>query len=216
MLFVSPFLVALLLWYYCRRIAVERARMMVKRTFVSVPLAAVMLGVLFYAFNQFDNLSSARVPALLDRALTEPQNFGTVYAYRNAVGGNARGAPNLPSGGWAVRLLESDQHGPVPGRRATGTPHAIRAAARSGESGEDARVTLATSLAVEFGVPAFMVLACLYLVVLVTDSLHGGSFSRTGSFAVTPLSPCRRWCCCWRWEHSACSDRSRRCRSRGR
>lgn len=140
--------------------------MMVKRTIVSVPLAAVMIGVLFYAFNQFDSHSSARVPALLDRALNEPQNFGTVLAYRNAMGVLFEGPTTFLLGvgpfGYSnpISMGQSRDDGPLAGLTRSELLQDPR------ESGEDARVTLATSLAVEFGAPAFIVVACLYLVVL--------------------------------------------------
>jgi hypothetical protein len=57
------------------------------------------------------------------------------------------------------------------------------------ESGEDARVSLTTSLAVELGVPAFLVLVCLYGVVIwrvhrCTRSTH--KLIRAYGAAVTP------------------------------
>lgn len=166
-LFVSPFLMALLLWYYAGGSLWKRARMMVKRTVVAVPLAAAMVGVLFYAFNHFDNLSSERVPALLDRALTEPQNFGTVAAYRTAVGVLLEGPRTFLLGvgpfGYSnpISMGQSRDDGPLGRLMRADLVQGL------GESGEDARVTLATSLAVEFGAPSFFVLAGLYLVILV-------------------------------------------------
>jgi hypothetical protein len=168
-LFVSPFLVVLLLWYYAGGSLWKRARMMVKRTVVSVPLAAVMLGALFYAFNQFDNSSSSRVPALLDRALTEPQNFGTVIAYRNAISVLLEGPRTFLLGvgpfGYSnpISMGQSREDGPL------GRLTRAELLQGQGESGEDARVTLATSLAVEFGTPAFMLLACLYVGLLLNS-----------------------------------------------
>jgi hypothetical protein len=165
-LFVCPLLVLLLLWYYAGGSLWKRARMMVKRTVVSVPLAAVMLGAVFYAFDQFDNLSSARVPALLDRALTEPQSFGTVAAYRNALGVMLESPRTFLLGvgpfGYSnpISMGQSREDGPL------GRLTRSELLQGQGESGEDARVTLLTSLAVEFGAPAFIVAACLYLGVL--------------------------------------------------
>ena len=167
-LLVSPFLVVLLIWYYAGGSLWRRARMMVKRTFVSVPLAVVILAILFQAFNQFDSLSSSRVPALVDRALTEPQNFGTVVAYRNAAGVLLEGSRTFLLGvgpfGYSnpISMGQSREDGPL------GRLTRSELLQGQGESGEDARVTLATSLAVEFGAPAFIVMGCLYLVVLST------------------------------------------------
>jgi len=166
-MFVSPLLVALLIWYYSRGSLWRRARMMVKRTAVSVPLAAVMVGALFYAFNRFDTASSARLPALLDRALTEPKNFGMVIAYRNAIGILLEGPRNFLLGvgpfGYSnpISMGQSLNDGPLGGLTRS------ELAQRGAEAGEDARVTLTTSLAVEFGASGLAVLGWLYLIVVV-------------------------------------------------
>ncbi|MEO8257196.1 MAG: hypothetical protein ABI868_07600 [Acidobacteriota bacterium] len=170
-LFISPLLVAMVLWYYSGGSLWRHARMMFKRAVVVVPLLAAIVSVGFIAFNRIDILSSNRVPALIDRALNDPLNFGTVIAYRNAVTILTQGPRNflLGLGPYAysnpISMGQSREDG------ALGRFTRSDLASSAGESGEDARITLATSLALEFGVPAFMMLGCLYLFVLIETHL---------------------------------------------
>jgi hypothetical protein len=166
-LFISPLLVTLVLWYYSGGSLWRHARMMLKRTVVVVPLLAAMVGVGFIAFNRIDILSSNRVPLLIDRAVNDPLNFGTIVAYRNAATVLTQGPRNFLLGLGPFAYSNPISMGQSREDGALGRFTRSELAASAGESGEDARITLATSLALEFGVPAFAMVACLYLFVLI-------------------------------------------------
>ena len=190
--------------------------MMVKRTLVSVPLAAVMLGVLFYAFNQFDNLSSG---ACAGPARPRPQRaaefrHGPRLPERHRVSCSRGPAPSFWGLDRSVTRIRSAWASPGKTGHwdASRDPSCCKVRGsrrrRASHAGDQPGSRIRRARLLRAGLPV---------------SCHPARtptpwrfVPATGPFAVTPLSRCRACCCCWRWARSGCSDRSRRCRSRGR
>lgn len=190
MLFVLPLLVGLLLWYFRARRPGTNWRATMKRAGAAVAVMVTVVAVTITAFEHIDFRSAPRIPEVVARFASAPRTFGPFAAHVRALDRLLRGPSSflLGVGPFAysnpISMGQTREGGDLD--RFT-QPELI--ADGGTESGEDTQITLTTSLAVELGVPAFLVLCSLYGLVVwrvhrCTRSSH--TVIRAYGAAVTP------------------------------
>jgi hypothetical protein len=166
-LFVSPLLVGVLLLDYSGGSVRRRIGSIRKRTIAAVLVIVMMTGALFAAFVRVDVRSSGRMPAFAERMINDPWSFGPIVAHRNAVSLLLQGTWTPFFGLGPFSYANPISLGQILKGGALSRNVRPELLMNSTESGEDTTVTLTTSLAVELGLPAFLCLAGLYVVILV-------------------------------------------------
>lgn len=188
-LFMLPFLVGVLLRYYSRGRWPVRWSAIRKRTIAAVAVIATVVAVTVEGFSRIDLVSFGRMPELAERITSAPFSLGPFVAHGLAAEALLQGPSSFLLG-----LGPFSYSNPISGgqtREGGDLGRFTRSDLLSdaAESGEDARVTLTASLAAEFGVPAFLVLASLYGVIVwkVHQCARSGHrLTRAYGAAVTP------------------------------
>lgn len=151
--------IALLIWLFTLVGPRRRSRAVPTGVFWGAAgLGAV--GLMGVAFANMDAISSNRLGDLVDKIVSEPGNFGPIQAHRVAVSRISGELTTLGLGMGPFHLANPISVGQLSGSlsmKATGDVLAIE-----DEKGEQARITLSSSLLGEFGVPAFVTILFLY------------------------------------------------------
>ena len=158
-MFIGIGAIALLVWLYLRSTPTLRRAWATAVWWSIGGVAAV--AVLLVAFLQFDEISSARLGELGDKLTNNPTNFGPIAAHRVAFDRINDELVTLTLGVGPFHFANPISVGQVTGSLsslASGDVLAIE-----DEKGEQARVTLTSSLLAEFGVPAFLIVVGMYV-----------------------------------------------------
>ena len=189
MLFLVPFIVAVLLWYYATKQRRTRWLTIVKRGTAAIVVIVPLIAVTKATFERIDFRSAPRIPDVATRFAADPWSFGPIGAHLRAVHDVFRSPSSFFLGYGPFSFANPISMGQTREGGALDRFTEADLIAGSGESGEDARVTLTTSLAEEFGVPAFLLLCVLYGVVVWSAHrcTHSNEISvRTYGAAVVP------------------------------
>ena len=174
-LFMFPLLLTVFVMYYAGA-SLRSLQRINKRTLIAALVVAIMTTMIFREFARIDFRSSARLPDFVQRVADNPASLGLLAGYRDAI------ALLLKEPGTFLFGLGPFSHSnPISmGQTLEGGALSVAArpdlVARSGESGEDTRVTLMTALAAELGFPALIALAVLYA--MIVRRLHRCTRSR--------------------------------------
>ena len=134
------------------------------RATAAITLATVFSGALFMAFSRVDTRSAKRMPAFMERLANDPLSLGPIEAHRDAATRLFRGAQPLIFGYGPFSYSNPISMGQT--REGGALGQYVTFSVKPDESGEDMSVTLTTSLAVEFGLPAFFILVWMYVTIL--------------------------------------------------
>lgn len=129
---------------------------------VAVLLVCVSVAV---AFSQIDLLSSARLGDLGYKLVNEPRSLGPLQAHEVAMRRVSEDLPTLTLGLGLYRYANPISVGQVLAEGRLGQLANTDLLAINDEKGEQARVTLSSSLLAEFGVVACLVIGIMYLAI---------------------------------------------------
>jgi hypothetical protein len=162
-MFMGVIAVALLFWLFWKS-APRKSRVVPSalKWGLAAALAVVLAGD---AFTRIDVISSDRLGDLQTRIREDPQALGPIQAHAVAAAKIGGGLTTLALGLGPFRFANPISFGQVLADGSLSQDANSDLLAIGDEKGEQARVTLTSSLLAEFGVPAFIVLALTYLVI---------------------------------------------------
>lgn len=161
-MFFGGIAVALLVWIHQRSLPAGRAGLVPPALkWAIVGVGAVML--MGYAFSRIDLISANRFSDFEDRVLSSPQNLGPIQAHRVALGSITGQLATLMLGVGPFHLANPISVGQVEGSLSFKAQSDVLAI--DDEKGEQARVTLTSSLLAEFGLPAFLVIVAIFVAI---------------------------------------------------
>lgn len=160
-MFLGVAALALLVWVYLR--AGPRRAGMTPRRLKWGMAAALIVGVVGFAFTQVDLISSDRLGDLGEKVQNDPESLGPLQAHKAALAKIGRDLPTIALGLGPFRFANPISVGQVVdagrlSRSASGEVLAVE-----DEKGEQTRITLSSSLLGEFGLPAFVIVIAMYL-----------------------------------------------------
>lgn len=159
-MFLGIGVVALLIVVYLRSLPRKRRGAIPSVLTWGVP-AVIATAIAAAAFTQLDVLSSNRLGDLGEKLTKDPMSLGPVQAHEVALRKIGRDLTTLVVGLGPFRFANPISVGQVSGalsNKASGEIMSI-----GDEKGEQARVTLSSSLLAEFGVPAFLLIISIYV-----------------------------------------------------
>jgi len=155
---------AVLLWIYVR--AQPRRRVVFTlRGFEWGLVAALTVMVVVVAFSRVDVLSAGRMGDLVEKLREDPASLGPMQAHGAALSKVARDLPTLIVGAGPFRFANPISVGQVLDDTRLGKRASSEVLAVDDEHGEQTRITLTSSLLVELGWPAFLIVILMYLAV---------------------------------------------------
>lgn len=161
-MFLGVVAAVLLVWVYVKT-GPRRASPVVPRG-LTLGVAVVLVGVaVAVAFSQFDLLSSNRLGDLGYKLRHEPQSLGPLQAHEVAIRKVSVDLPTLTLGLGLFRYANPISVGQVLAEGRLGKLASSDLLPINDEKGEQARVTLSSSLLAEFGVVACIVIGLMYL-----------------------------------------------------
>jgi hypothetical protein len=163
-MFLGVVALSLLVWLYLR-LSVARRGGIVPRGLKWGMAVAMAVGIVAAAFSQVDIISSDRLGDLGDKVRSDPESLGPFRAHQVALMKIGRDLPTLALGMGPYRFANPISVGQILdagrlSRSASGEVLAIQ-----DETGESTRITLTSSLLGEFGLPAFIVVVLIYVVI---------------------------------------------------
>jgi hypothetical protein len=161
-MFLGVAAAALLIWVYVKT-GPQRVSSVVPRGLM-LGAAVVLIGAgVTVAFSQIDLLSSDRLGDLGHKLVNEPQTLGPLQAHEVAIRKVSVDLPTLALGLGPFRYANPISVGQVLAAGRLGQLATSDLLAINDEKGEQARVTLSSSLLAEFGVVACIVIGLMYM-----------------------------------------------------
>lgn len=161
-MFLGVAAVGIVLWVHFRTVprGPSRGRLANVKWIVAACLA---VGAVGNAFTHIDEISYSRLGDFEDRLLNSPQNLGPMAAHTVAITKIAREVPTLLLGLGPFHFANPISVGQVEGNLALKANNDVLAIGE--EKGEQARITLSSSLLAEFGLPAFTIVLMIYFAI---------------------------------------------------
>lgn len=161
-MFLGVVAAALLVWVFVKT-GPPRASAIVPRG-LTLGAAVVLVGVsVAVAFSQIDLLSSNRLGDLGYKLVNEPRSLGPLQAHEVALRKVSTDLPTLTLGLGLYRYANPISVGQVLAEGRLGKLADTNLLAINDEKGEQARVTLSSSLLAEFGIVACLAIGIMYL-----------------------------------------------------
>ena len=123
--------------------------------------AAATVAVVVAAFTQFDLISSSGLGPRLDKLFHNPRSMGPLQAHEIAIDKVSQDLSTVMLGVGPFQFANPISVGQVLGG-SLGRKASSIVLAGTDQKGEEAKISLSSSLLAEFGVPAFLIVGLMY------------------------------------------------------
>lgn len=152
----------LIAWQYL--VYTRMSRQMVRRIFILILALVLLAAIGLYSFVNLDRLSAGRMSAVIDKITSDPGSFGPVISHVEAFNLILKSPVNIGFGLGAFSYANPISYGQTLEQGSlSGFARDYLVLSGSSLHGEDALVTLTSSILAEFGLPAILVLTLGYL-----------------------------------------------------